>query len=242
MIISIINQKGGTGKTTTTVNLGRALAQKGCKVLLIDMDPQGNLSYSLAINQFEYSIRDVLVNSVDYTETLVERELMHVIPTNMELAQFELNGYDGKFLLKEALESSDGYDYVLIDCPPSLSQLTINALNASDKVLVPIQLDVFSIQGLRQIMNTVNRIKTEYNSQLQVIGVLPVMVDSRKKLTNEVLEHVKMEFEVYVFKNHIRTNVKAAEAPSFGTSVIEYAPDSNSARDYLAAAEELMNL
>lgn len=240
MTIAIINQKGGTGKTTTTVNLGRALIQNGCEVLLIDIDPQGNLSYSLGINQFEYSIQDILIGGVDYRKTLIKKESMNVIPTNIELATFEAKG---QFLLKDALESvGSEYDYVLIDCPPSLSQLTINALNASDKVLIPMQLDVFSIQGLRQIINTVNKIKTDNNSQLEIIGVLPVMVDTRKKLTNEVLEHVKQEFDVYVFKNHIRTNVKAAEAPSFGESVIEYAPNSNSAKDYMAAAEELRNL
>lgn len=244
MVIAIVNQKGGTGKTTTTVNVGSALATKGYRVLLIDLDPQGNLSYSLGINEFEFATDNVLKHEVELKESIIKREDMDVLPTNTKLAKLELAEIDMShtaFLLKEILEGVKGsYDFVLIDCPPSLSWLTINGLTAASKVLIPIQLDVFSIQGLGQIIKTIEEIKQEYNESLSIAGVLAVMVDNRKKLAKEVLEHVQSNFDVHVFKNQIRTNVKAAEAPSFGTSVLQYAPKSNSAMDYLAVADEIL--
>jgi len=242
MVLSIVNQKGGTGKTTTTINLGKALTQMGYHVMLVDMDPQGNLSYSLAITEFDQSLSDLLTNSnLTIEDIVIEREGMHVLPTDASLAYDELQGkINSAFLLKDKLAGADEYDLILIDCPPTLSILTINALTASNHVLVPMQLDVFSMQGLKQIIQTIDDLKVNYNSKLQIIGVLPVMVDYRKKLTNEVLEHVKSEFNLYVFNTHIRTNVKAAEAPSFGSSVITYAPNANSTKDYKAAAEELV--
>jgi chromosome partitioning protein len=244
MIITIINQKGGTGKTTSTVNLGSALAKKGHKVLLVDFDPQGNLSYSLGINDFDCSISDLLAGTQPLATVAVRKESMDILPTDQSLSTLEFgNGeVNPEFLLRDSLSKTGNYDYVLIDCPPSLSILTIGALIAADRVLIPIQLDVFSIQGLEQILETVQDVKSKMNPGLQVIGTLPVMVDNRKKLTVEIREHIEANFDVYIFKRGVRTNVKAAEAPSFGQSVITYAPDSNSARDYMAIAEELIKL
>lgn len=244
MILSIVNQKGGTGKTTTTVNLGSALVELGYKVLLMDLDPQGNLTYSLGLTKFEHSSADVLNNSASITECILRKGALHVLPTDTKLAQLEMTQLDMSrtaYHLKEALaEVKEDYDYILIDCPPSLSWLTINALVASTKVLIPMQMDVFSIQGLSQILETIGRIQREYNSDLQVIGTLPVMVDKRKKLTTEVMSYIESNFEVPLFQNHVHTNVKAAEAPSFGKSVIEYAPKSRCASDYRAVAVEML--
>lgn len=245
-ILAIVNQKGGTGKTTTTVNIGSAFAAKGHRVLLIDLDPQGNLTYSLGINEFDNGIVDVLMDNASIFDSLIERESMHVLPASTHLAKLELSQIDMSntaYILSNVLNEVDEYyDYILIDCPPSLSWLTINALSAAHKVIIPMQLDVFSIQGLRQIMATVEELRDEYNKDLEIAGVLAVMVDSRKKLTNEVMEHVRGNFNIRMFRNLVRTNVKAAEAPSFGESVISYAPKSNSANDYIEVADEILEI
>ncbi|MEQ8478079.1 ParA family protein [Fulvivirga sp.] len=242
MIVSIINQKGGTGKTTTTLNLGRALTLHGYRVLLIDMDPQANLTYSLAIKDFEYSIKDLLSGKIEFNDAKIEADHLDIIPTTIDLAYYLSTMEDDFLLLHKELEACTDYDFILIDCPPSLSGLTLNALYASNYVLIPMQLDVFSIMGLLQIINTITEVRLHSPNNLEILGVLPVMVDLRKRLTEEVLAHVDREFDVNVFKCSIRTNVKAAEAPSFGQSVIDYAPDSNSAMDYKAFTNELLQL
>ena len=235
MITSVINQKGGTGKTTTAVNLASALVRKKKKVLLIDMDPQGNLSYSLGINDFEFSISDALLKKKKISEIVIEREGISIVPTDRRLSDLEFGKRNkiSEFLLRDVLRKVRTYDYVIIDCPPSLSALTLNALSAADNVVIPIQLDVFSIQGLEQIMDTISEVRSTLNKKLKVAGILPVLVDGRKRLTTEIKQYVKANFKVKMFKNEIRTNVKAAEAPSFGESVIKYAPSSNSSKDYL---------
>ncbi|MEM9340883.1 MAG: ParA family protein [Bacteroidota bacterium] len=244
MITSIINQKGGTGKTTTTVNLGSVLATKRKKVLVIDLDPQGNLSYSLGINDFEFTVGNILDGSKSINEITVQREGMMIVPTDQRLSKFEFHNQKGssEYLLKNALEKENSFDHVLIDCPPSLSLLTINALSASDNVLIPIQLDVFSIQGLEQIISTIEEVKQKHNNNLEISGALPVLVDGRKKLTSEVQDYVRDNFDITLFKNKIRTNVKAAEAPSFGESVVSYSPSSNSAKDYVSFANEFLKV
>ncbi len=242
MITSVINQKGGTGKTTTAVNLGSALAHKRKNVLIIDLDPQGNLSYSLGINEYDFTIGDALMSGKPIKEIGVEREGMTVIPTDQGLSKFEFDKKSSEYVLRDALKKVRGYDHILIDCPPSLSLLTINALTASDNVIIPIQLDVFSIQGLEQIMGTIGEVKGSTNKKLKIVGILPVLVDGRKKLTSEVKDYVKDNFDARLFKNEIRTNVKAAEAPSFGASVIKYAPSSNSAKDYMSFTTEFLRL
>ncbi len=245
MIVAIVNQKGGTGKTTTTVNLGATLAQKGRKVLVLDLDAQGNLTYSLGISEFERSVSDVFLGDCALNDILIEREDMDIVPSNVDLADIELSmvsAENRESLLTEILENTTGYDYVLIDCPPSLSLLTINALNAAQKVIIPMQMEVLSLQGLDQIIQTVDRVREAFNPHLEVMGILPVMVDRRKKLSSEVYDLISEEYDFDLFKSQIRTNVRASEAPSFGKSVISYDRFSNSARDYMAFTEEFLKL
>jgi chromosome partitioning protein len=240
-VISIVNQKGGTGKTTTAVNLGKGLTELGKRVLLIDLDPQANLTYSLAINSLELDINEVLKGKQDIRDAIVEREEMHVIPSDMSLLEFDEYARDiihQEHVLEEKLSVLEEYDYVLVDCPPTFSLLTINALAASDYALIPLQPDVFSIQGLKYITASIKKIQVLLGSKIKIAGILPVMIDSRRKLTQEVLGHIEENFDVRILKHKIRNNVKASEAPSFGKSVISYAPTANSARDYMAAAVE----
>lgn len=242
-IIAIVNQKGGTGKTTTTVNLGCALAKKGKKVLLVDLDAQGNLSYSLGILEIEKSIGQVILGEVDFQDILISREGLDVAPAEIDLADVEINiagELARESILKKILAKAKGYDYILIDCPPSLSLLTINALNAATRVIVPLQMEVLSLQGLDQIISTINQIKEVLNEELQIMGLLPVMVDSRRKLSREIFEHIEENYSFKIFNSRIRTNVRASEAPSFGESLISYAPTSNGAKDYMAFADEIL--
>ena len=247
MIISIVNQKGGTAKTTTTLNLGCALARLGSNVLLVDMDAQASLSYSLGFLQPEHTISEVFHEEVKISEAIMESpEGLDVLPSDIGLADVELALTDTErreFYLQEIIKPiAKRYDFVLIDCPPSMSLLTVNALVASDHVIIPMQLDVLSLQGLELILKTVEKVKVNFNKRLDVLGIIPVLVDFRRKLTQEVLEYLKEQFEVRVFEQMIRTNVKASEAPSFGKSVISYAPASNSAKDYMAFADEINRL
>lgn len=242
MIIAIVNQKGGTGKTTTTVNLGSALAKLGKRVLLVDLDAQGNLSYSLGISEFDKSIGEMMLEE-KMSAHLIEKENMKILPTGTELANYEMKMMEmpgRESLLKQVLKDTVQYDYVLIDCPPAISLLTVNALNSAEKVLIPLQMDVLSMQGLSQVFETISKVKNSINKNLKVIGLLEIMVDKRKKLTREIQSYIKDNFDVKVFKTSVRTNVRAAEAPSYGLSVIAYAPHSNSAKDYMSFANEFI--
>ena len=244
MIISILNHKGGTGKTTTTINVGRALTMQNKSVLLIDLDSQANLTYSLGIEIANHNIGEVLFKSKSLRDVVVKREGMDVVPANFDLYQYEesIIKYNYGFeLLKDALKH-EKYDFILIDCPPSQSQLNINALCASDKVLVPILMDVLSLQGLNQILNTVDEVKRELNPALEVLGILGVLVDDRKQLTRDVLEHIQSHYSITVFNSLIRASVKAAEAPSHGLSILAYAPNSKSALDYISLSDEILML
>ena len=244
-IISIVNQKGGTGKTTTTLNLSSALAALGKKVLAIDMDAQGNLGYSLGL-EIEHSIVDVLDGSKTIDEVMFESEGFHVVPSDMRLVDVELSLGEvddrQKILSEKIKEVTSSYDYLLIDCPPSLSVLALNALYASDYVIIPMLMEVLSLQGLDQIIQTIEKINSGYQRKLQVLGILPVMVDKRRKLSTEVNEYIEENYDLRIFENRIRNNVKASESPSFGKSVIAYAPNSNSAMDYKAFAKEITKL
>jgi len=244
MVLSILNHKGGTGKTTTTINLGKALAMQGKNILLIDIDTQANLTYSLGIVNVENTIGNVLFNQCSIEQVVLTREGMNIIPANRMLYQYEeaiiKHGY-GYDLLKQSLRFQD-YDFVLIDCPPSQSQLNINALNASDHVIIPTLLDVLSLQGIHQITNTVNEVRAHLNPSLEVLGVLGVIVDERLQLSKDVLNHIKDNFSLKVFDTYIRSNVKAAEAPSHGISILEYAPQSKCAIDYGQLAAEILQL
>lgn len=244
MIISIVNHKGGTGKTTTTINLGSALAGEGLRVLLVDFDAQGSLSYSLGIDDTAPKIENALFGEISVTDIIQEREAMHILPASPALADAELaivTSKDRFSHLKNLLAEVDAYDVVLIDCPPSLSLLTINALTASDYVIIPMQMDVLALRGLDSMLETVRKVSA-VNPSLQVMGVLPVMADPRKNIYLEVLNHIRDSYSVHLFTQIIHTSVKAAEAPSFGKSVIGYAPASPVANDYRALAKEVMRM
>lgn len=244
-VISVVNQKGGTGKTTTTLNLSSALAKLGKKVLAIDMDSQGNLGYSLGV-EAEESVVEVLENTKSLHEVAVEAEGFHLVPSDMRLVDVELSLGELKnrhqILDDKIKETASAYDYVLIDCPPSLSILAVNALYASEYVIIPMLMEVLSLQGLDQIIQTMERINSGYGKEMQVLGILPVMVDKRRKLTTEVRDYIKENYDLRIFESMIRNNVKASESPSFGKSVVEYAPSSNSAMDYKAFAKEITKL
>lgn len=244
-IISIINQKGGTGKTTTSINLGSALSKLDKKVLLVDIDSQGNLGYSLGLDESK-TISDVFQKDIEINQVIQEREGMDIIPSDIRLVDIELSLAElsnrHTILNKLFGTLSGSYDCVLIDCPPSLSILSLNALYASDYVIIPMQMEVLSLQGLDQITQTISKIKNGYGKELKILGILPVMVDRRRKLSEEIKAYIKENYEVKIFRSVIRNNVRASESPSFGQSVITYSPKSNSAKDYIAFANEIVEL
>lgn len=244
MTISIINHKGGTGKTTTTINLGSALAAQGYSVLLIDFDPQGSLSYSLGIDDSNATIADCILGEAVVQHVLQRREMMDVLPAGRGLADVELaiaRAGERMRHLRDFLTTLEGYDFVLIDCPPSLSLLTLNALNASDYLLVPMQMDVLALRGLESMLDTLKDIKP-FNPGLEVLGVLPVMVMPNRKIYREIMEYIMTNYGVRVFSQVIRSSVKAAEAPSYGMSVLSYAASCPTANDYREFAKEFVNL
>lgn len=244
MILAIANHKGGTGKTTTAINLGAALALKGKRVLLVDLDPQGNLSYSFGFDENQLDISYVLSEEKSFEEVVIHQEKMDILPATMRLSDIELSMYsvdEREFLLKNLLDSiKDNYDYILIDCSPARSLLTVNALTAADYVMSTILLDVLSIQGLMHIVRTIQEIKMVLNAKLEFLGVLAVNIDLRKKLSKEVIDFVKANYDFSFFQTSIRGNVKVAEAPSHGKSVVAYAPNSNGAKEYILLAEEII--
>ncbi|MFB0515409.1 MAG: ParA family protein [Candidatus Neomarinimicrobiota bacterium] len=243
-IISIVNQKGGTGKTTTAINLGAALATFGKKVLLIDLDPQANLTYSLGIIEPEGSMADVFAGTRDLNSILVDCDNLKVAPSSTELVNVEIAIIDDsnreKYLMHSLKKHQNEYDYILVDVPPSLSVLTLNALFASTSLIIPLQMEVLTMRGLVQLLETIEEFRREYGKRLIVKGIAAVKYDSRRKLSSEILNHIKTKINGYIFKTVIRENVRIAEAPSYATSVIHYAPRSNGARDYLALAKELL--
>ena len=242
--ISIVNQKGGTGKTTTTINLGSALAKLGKKVLLIDLDPQGNLSYSIGLSEAKYSMAHVFEGSKSINDIILTKDGMDIAPGTGDLVDIEISlvtQKDRESFLKDRLSDlKKQYDYILIDSPPSLSLLTLNALSAATEVLIPLQLEVLTMQGLSQILNTVQHVKRTLNPGLKVKGIAFVMYDKRKRLSTEVYDYIKENVEENIFKTFIRSNVKIAEAPSFGKSVLDYDPQSYGAIDYMSLAKELL--
>ncbi len=246
-VISIVNQKGGVGKTTTAVNLAAGLGRQGCKVLLIDIDPQGNSTSGYGLNKrdIRLSSYDVLTKSAKIDEATVETgfEGVSVVPSNMDLAGAEIEMIDlpkREALLKAAISHvRSKYDYILLDCPPSLGLITLNALTASDTVLVPIQCEYYALEGLSQLMSTVRLIRQKYNPLLELEGVLLTMFDGRLNLTQQVVAEVKKYFPRKVFKTVIPRTVRLSEAPSFGQPIQYFDRSNKGALAYDALAAEI---
>lgn len=247
-IISVFNQKGGVGKTTSVVNLSAALAKSGKKVLVIDMDPQGNSSSGLGVDKksLDNSIYELLLSLCKKEDVLINTKTknLDIIPATQDLAgiEVELTRTDSpQEKLKNIIEDIKApYDFIIIDCPPSLGQLSINALVASDSVLIPIQCEYYALEGVSQLMETVDLIRTSLNPKLEIEGVLLSMFDGRNNLSIEVVEEVKKYFKDKVFKSIIPRNIRLAEAPSYGMSVIEYDEKSKGAISYIKLAKELI--
>jgi len=243
-IITITNQKGGTGKTTISINLGVALAMRGKKVLLIDFDPQANLTYSFGIHKPKNTIVEVLQGKQTIQTILVNKEGLDIAPSSSLLSDLELsivNKIGREQLLKDRLEGLMGYDYVFIDSPPSLSILTINALTASTEVLIPLQMEILSLQGVTQLLKTIDEVKNVLNKKLKISGIVVSIYDSRRRLSGEVLNEIKNNLKEKIFNSVIRICVKITEAPSFAKSVLSYAPSSKGAIDYKNLAKEFLN-
>lgn len=246
-IIAIVNQKGGVGKTTTAVNLSTVLAKKGKKVLLIDEDPQGNATSGLGIDKnSKKSTYDIIINDTKMEDVIVKTSIknLYLCPSNINLAGAEVELVSmmaRENRLKEKLEElEDKFHYIIIDCPPSLGLLTINALTASTSLIIPIQCEYYALEGVGQLMNTVNLIKKQLNKELYIEGVVLTMSDARTNLSNQVITEVKRFFKDNVYKTIIPRNVKLSEAPSYGMPITMYAPMSKGARCYEKLANELI--
>ena len=246
-VISVANQKVGVGKTTTAVNLSALLAKKGKKVLLIDTDPQGNATSGVGVDKtVSFSVYDVLVDDVEIENTLqlTEMKNLEVCPSNINVAGAEVqlvSKENREYKLKEKIEKiKNDYDYVIIDCPPSLGLVTLNAFTASDSVLIPIQCEYYALEGLGQLINTINLVKKRLNKELVIEGALLTMYDARTNLSNQVVKEVKNYFDDKVYKTVIPRNVKLSEAPSYGMPICMYDARSKGSRCYDKFAKEFI--
>ena len=249
-IIAVANQKGGVGKTTTAINLSAALAEKGKKVLVVDIDPQGNTTSGFGIekNELENTVYELMLGECSVKDCMIEDVIpnLSIIPSNVNLAaaEIELIEADKKeYILKNELDwVKDKFDFVIIDCPPSLSMLTVNSMTASDSVLVPIQCEYYAMEGLSQLIHTINLVKKKLNPYLEMEGVVFTMYDSRTNLSQEVVESVKEALEERVFETNIPRNVRLAEAPSYGMPICKYDANSAGALAYASLAEEIIKV
>ena len=247
-VIAIANQKGGVGKTTTSVNLSACLADLGQRVLLIDIDPQGNATSGLGVDKskIEKSIYDALVDDVPIKDIIIDTEVekLKILTATIQLAGAEIelvSSMSRETKLKRGIDKiKDDYDYVIIDCPPSLGLLTINSLTAANSILVPIQCEFYALEGLSQLLKTITLIQDNLNQELVLEGVVLTMFDSRTNLSGQVVQEVKNHFQQKVFKTIIPRNVRLSEAPSFGRPVIEYDPKSKGAEVYYKLAKEVL--
>lgn len=247
-VIAIINQKGGVGKSTTTVNLASALGKMGRKVLIVDFDPQGNSTSGFGIDKesLSHCIYDALLNDVPAEELIQDtiNEKVFVLPATIQLAGAEIelvSAMARETRLKDLLEPvQDEFDFIFIDCPPSLGLLTINALAAADSVLIPIQCEYYALEGVTKLLESMRMVKGRINKNLETYGVLMTMFDSRTSLSNQVVDEVRNYFGDTAFKTCIPRSVKVSEAPSFGMPVIEYAPNNKGARAYMELAKEVI--
>ena len=248
-IIAVANQKGGVGKTTTAINLSSCLASLGKKVLAIDLDPQGNMTSGLGIdkNEVEYTVYELILGQVGIEKVICKDALenLDVLPTNINLsaAEIELIGVEEKefIIRKEVDKVKKNYDFIVIDCPPSLSMLTINAMTTADSVLVPIQCEYYALEGLSQLIHTIDLVKERLNPELKIEGVVFTMYDARTNLSLQVVENVKDNLQQTIYKTIIPRNIRLAEAPSHGLPINLYDPKSSGAESYMLLAEEVIN-
>ncbi|MCF8070244.1 MAG: AAA family ATPase [Desulfobacterales bacterium] len=247
-IICIANQKGGVGKTTTAINLSAALAVSGKKTLIVDCDPQGNATTGIGIDKstIDNSLYHGLIGSATARKIVIESEIenLHIIPSRVELIGFEvemMSAPDREMSLKNMLsDMNDRYDYIIIDCPPSLSLLTVNAMTAAGSLIIPLQCEFYALEGLGQLLQTVKRIKQSLNPDLKVAGILLTMFDKRTNLAHQVAEDAESYFSEMMFETIVPRNVRLGEAPSFGKPILLYDPESVGAKSYNSLAEEVM--
>jgi chromosome partitioning protein len=247
-IVALANQKGGVGKTTTAMNLAASLATLEKKVLLVDADPQANASSGLGVdlNKIEYSIYECIIDHVDVREAIYTTDIegLDIVPSHIDLVGAEIERLDmdhREQVIKKILEPMKSeYDYILIDCSPSLGLITVNALTAADSVIIPVQCEYFALEGISKLLNTIKIIKSKLNTSLEIEGFLLTMYDSRLRLANQVYDEVKRHFQNLVFKTVIQRNVRLSEAPSHGIPAILFDADSVGAKNHLALAKEII--